>query len=218
MQLKTAVTGQFDISGGSDVYHSQYLTLKAGFPLGSFLLEAGGSVEFAEYGLAGDTLKFSTALAGEFGIYWTLPSSFNSRLSFNFLLASGKTGNNDGDIDAFVPITTKYYSEIFQAKMTALSVLSLNYTARFIEQLGASFTASYFVRNDLATGNSYPVSGTGNGGHWLGAELFCKLIWSPVSDLQLNLGGGIFIPALGDNWPDANPQWKIDLTAILAIF
>jgi len=213
LRFKASVIGQFDLIDADVKYHSQYFILKAGIPVKSLLFELGGSLELAQTVLA-DESSFNIAFAGDFGVFWTLPSSFSSRLSFTGTIAGGRV---DDVVGAFVPVTTKYYGSIFEQKMSGLSVLNLNYSARIAGALGTSVSMSYFVRNDLGTYKGYPLSGSGSDGYFLGAEFFARVIWSPVSDLQLNLGGGAFLPAMGDAAPDANPQWRIELTAILAV-
>jgi hypothetical protein len=209
LRAKVSVIGQFDLSDSDYKLKTQYFVLKLALPVKSFLFEAGGSVEMMQY----DGESY-TAFAGEAGISWTPQTKINSRLSLTGRYASGSMSES---VAAFVPITTKYFADIFQVKMTGISVIALNYSARFLESLGASLAASYFIRNDLVTANSYPVAAAEEGGDYLGGEIFARLIWSPVSDLQFNLGGGAFFPSLGDNWPDAKPVWRVELTAVFAI-
>jgi hypothetical protein len=72
------------------------------------------------------------------------------------------------------------------------------------------------VRNDLIT---YENPGLKEDGYFIGAEFFAQLVWSPFSDLQFNLGGGVFVPSMGDAWvKNEKPQWKIEINAVLAIF
>jgi len=217
LRLKTSVIGQFDLTKEDDKYHSLYLVLKAGLPFKSFLIELGGSLE-ATLSEANDETQVSMAYACNLGLFWTLPTSFSSRLSLTGTYAAGRT---DDFLRAFVPVTTKFYGNILQAKLSGLTVIDLNYTARISSVLGTSLTASYFIRNDLGTFNSYPAVGAVNNairdGYFLGAEFFANLIWSPVSDLQLNLGGGAFLPSLG-NVSDEKARWRIELTAIVALY
>jgi len=213
LRLKTSAILQFDLTEEALKYHSGYLTFKAGLPVKELLFELGGSLEFSQTVLA-DNNNFNIAFAGYFGVFWTLPSDFLSRLSLTGTIAGGKASDTIG---AFVPVTTKYYGNIFKQKLSGLSVFDLNYSARFIDALGLSASMSYFVRNDLGTYNGYPLSADSNG-YFLGAELFARLIWSPVSDLQFNLGGGAFFPSMGDAAPHEKPQWRIELTAVLAVF
>ena len=99
MHLNAAVIAQFDLTDADSKYHNQYVILKAGIPAGNFLIELGGILELAES---------NTALAGEFGLSYLFSSEFNSRLSFKGTIASGKV---EDTLNAFVPITTRYYRE-----------------------------------------------------------------------------------------------------------
>jgi hypothetical protein len=209
LRVKAAAVAQVDLTDNAYKLNTQYFILKLGLPVKSFLFEAGGSLETIQA-----DGEFYMAFAGDAGVSWTMPADFNSRLSFMARYTSGRMGDS---IAAFIPVTTKYFADIFQVKMSGISVLTLNYSARFSEKAGISLTTSYFIRNDLVTANSYPVAAPDEGGYFLGAEIFARLIWSPVSDLQFNLGGGAFFPSLGDNWPDAKPVWRIELTAVFAV-
>jgi len=208
VSLKVSVTGQFDLSDGDEKFHSQYLTLKASFPVKSFLFELGGSMQ------ASQSDKFAIAFAWNVGVFWTLPTSFSSRLSLTGSFAGGRT---DDLLRAFVPITTNLFGNILQAKLSGLTVIDLSYTARLAETLGTSLTTSYFIRNDLGTYKDYPASSSGSNGYFLGAEFFAWLVWSPFSDLQLNLGGGAFLPSLG-NVSNEKTKWRIELTAIVGLY
>jgi hypothetical protein len=209
MRLNAAITGQFDLNGGDETYHSQYVTLKAGIPAGRFLIELGGSLEIAE------AEQVSIAWAGTAGISYALPSAFNSSLSLTLSLAGGKVNDT---IDAFVPITTTYYGNVFQEKLSGLSVAGLNYTALFVPAFGASITARHFIRNDLGTYAGYPIPAGGSDTYFLGTEFFARLLWSPVSDLQFNLGGGAFLPSLGNVGTDQDMQWRVELTVVLSLY
>jgi len=213
LSLKIALTGQFDLSDADEKCSSQYFILKAGIPIKSFLIELGGSLELSQSAIPEEN---AMAFAWSVGAFWTLPTSFTSRLSFTADFAGGRP--EDSDLRAFIPVTTKSYGSILQAKLSGLTALDLNYTARINRAFGTSVSASYFVRNDLGTFSGYPLGGTNSSGYALGAEIFARLIWSPISDLQLNLGGGAFLPVLGDAAPDEEAQWRIELTAVLALF
>lgn len=221
ISLKTALTAQFDLSDNDDKLHSQYLTMKAGLTVKKFIFEFGYSLETAQnQGVSAeeeDESVFTIAFAWDAGVYWMLPTPFTSRLSFNGHFAGGRAAGND-TVYAFTPVTVKYYGDIFKQKMSGLTVLNLNYTARIASALSASAVVSHFVRNDLGTFSGYPVNAEENGGFSLGTEFFARLIWSPFSDFQVNFGGGAFLPALGSAGPDEKAQWKIELTAVLSIY
>ena len=212
LQLQASVLGQMDISDRNNKIHSQYFVLSASVPVKSFLFSAGGSFEAIQP--KGDNTKNSFALTGELEISWTLPTKFHSRLTLAGHYASGK---NDY-FGAFKPVTTKSFGEMLQAKMTSIMFLDLNYSMRINKSVGASITAAYFRRNDSITPNSFYAGSSDDSKKNLGGEIFARVIWSPFSDLNLNLGGGAFIPAMGDVWKDEKPRWRFDLSAILALY
>lgn len=204
LHLKTAFIAQVDLNDVDEKYNSQYVILKAAVPVNNFLIELGGGLEFSS----------GIGFAGEIGLFWLFPSVYNSRLSFTGKIAGGKAD----DIEAFNPITTKSYGSIFKHRMSGISVFALNYSSRFNQTTSGSFNASYFVRNDLGTFNGYPISADSGDGYFLGPEIFAGFAWNPFSDLQFNVGGGAFIPSLGDTAPDAKVLWRTELSVTLAIF
>jgi hypothetical protein len=139
------------------------------------------------------------------------PAPFENRLSLLGRFSSGVA--EDGSLAAFLPITTAFQGEILKAKLSGLSMVSLDYTARLHRACSASAASSYFIRSDLGTLPNY-----GTEGYFLGNEFFGRLLWSPVSDMQINLGGGAFLPVLGDAAPKADVQWRVELNVILALY
>ena len=207
LRLKLSLLGQFDLSD-SDI-HSQYAVAKITFPVGNFIFDLGGSLGLVE--ASGFDSKADIGLAGEVGIGWMLPTAIDDRLSFIGRFSSGLI--DGGSITPFMPVTTATQGDVFKGKLSALSVLSLDYKARLQESLSMALTSSYFIRSDLQSYQQY-----GSDGYMLGNEFFGRLLWSPVSDLQLNLGGGIFLPAMGDAAPDADSLWRVELNIILSLY
>ncbi|MDR0312908.1 MAG: hypothetical protein LBI14_04865 [Treponema sp.] len=208
LRLKAAITAQIDLSSSAKKYHSQYLTVKATLPVDSFVFELGGSLEIAE----SDNFKIAYAL--DFSAYWTLPTTFSSRLLLTWRYASGNTNGTIGD---FRPVTGKFYGIILKARLPAISMLAFNYTARINRSMGMSLDMAYFMRTDLGTYTMYPVS-TDDNGYLLGLELYGRFVWSPLSDLQINIGGGAFIPALGNAGPKEKLKWHLGLNAVIALY
>ena len=205
VRADVALLGQFDLAA-TDPLNSQYLTLKLVLPYKAFVFDLGGCFELMEIsGVNG------IGLAGELGAAWAIPTSFESQLSFLGRFSSGVVEGNS--VDAFLPVTTQAQGYILQAKLSGLSMLSLDYTARVNESISMGISSSYFVRSDKAT-----YSGYGNDGYFLGNEFFAHLLWSPVSDIQANLGGGIFLPSLGDAAPNGQNRWRIELNVIWALY
>jgi hypothetical protein len=213
LQLSAAITAQFDLSDADEEkYNSQYVTLKATIPVKSFSFEMGGSLEIAEV----DEKDPDIALAGDLGIYWKLPSTFNSRLSLTGRFNSGHT---KGKIKEFIPFTNRLYGDILKVKLPGITILGMNYSALFVPSFGISLNASHFMRNDFVTCKVYPIDvDNDNYGTSLGTEFFAQLVWSPLSDFQVSLGGGAFFPSLGNVAPDDSPQWRAELSVIIALF
>jgi hypothetical protein len=215
LRLQISLITQRDLNyrssaNSKEKLNSSYFSLKMGLPVGNVLFELGGSLEALQP--KPSDKDFMLAFAWEAGIYWTLPAKNSSRLSLTGYFYGGQTSDT---ISAFIPVTTIYYGQIFQPEMPGITVLRLNYSARLAQPLGVSVTAAYFVRNDLIT---YLNSYLNNNGYFMGGELYASFIWSPVSDVQFNLGGGVFIPSLGDAWAEKVNQWRLDLTAVIALY
>jgi hypothetical protein len=210
MRVRAALIGQFDLSKSR--LHSQYLVAKAVIPLKAFVIDLGGSVELIE---AAD--DFGIAFAGDLGFSWMLPTSIESQLALRGRFTSGVSDDETG-LGAFLPLTTVSQGELLQARASGLSLFSLAYTARFHEKFSASLSSSYFVRSDLGTYGGYPVMASDNNGYFLGNEFFARAFWSPSSDIMLNLGGGIFLPSMGNVAPKANKLWRVELNVILSLY
>ncbi|MDR2598058.1 MAG: hypothetical protein LBC76_12160 [Treponema sp.] len=214
MQINTALTAQFDMSNLDERYNSQYFTLGTGMNFKNFLVTMGGSIGLAEIMNGEAVSAYNFGVAGEFGFYFPLPGRYSSNIS-----VKGRYGSGAGKVfDAYIPLTTTYYGEIFQVGIAGHTMLDLTYSIRFLKSLGASLTASYFIRNDLTTPADYLIIGADKGKKLLGMEIFSKLVWSTLSDIQLNFGIGAFLPPFGNNWPTSEAIWKFDLTTVLALY
>jgi hypothetical protein len=225
LQLKAAVTAQVDLSNGDYKYHSQYFTVKGIGTLQNFIFELGGSLETAELKTAGtdeavedanfNVADFQIAFALDFGIFWTPPTTFISRLSLTGRYTSGHTA---GTLGAFIPVTNIFHGNVLKARLPGISIFTLDYTAYLVNSLEASLSLAYFMRNDTVTYTSWPVDMEDNTGNFLGPELFAQLAWYPFSDLQVNFGAGVFLPALGNVNPGGKVGWRVGLSAIITIF
>jgi len=206
VRANVSLIGQFDLANG-DKLHSQYGTLKFSVPVNDFVFSLGGSFELVE-ATGEDT---ACALAGELGAAWMLPIKLQSQLSLLGRFTSGVVGGSS--ITAFQPITTVEQGDILQAKISGLSLIALDYLARVCTPLSFGVTSTYFIRSDKGTYQGY-----GSNGYFLGNEFSGRLMWSPVSDVQVNLGGGVFLPSLGNAAPDADMLWRVALNVTLALY
>jgi len=207
--LKTAMITQFDTS--EERLHSQYFTAALSLPIKSFVFDLGGCFELIEHG---DTVK--PALAADFGVTWMLPTKLEKHLKLSGRISSGVS--KDESVGAFLPITTVPQGEIAEAKFSGLSLFSADFTGRLANAVSANGAFTYFIRNDLGTYRYYPVNGADSEGFFLGAELFGRVIWNITSDVRLNFGTGVFLPALGDAAPKAKTVWRAELNVVLSVY
>jgi hypothetical protein len=207
VKTRVSVLGQFDFFADEPL-NSQYAVVKLTLPVKAFSFDLGGCFELTENGG-----KTKTAFSAEAAAAYTFPARIKSRLS---LLARYSSG-------AFTPFTTESQGNIIDAKLSGLSVISLEYAIRLPHDFSAGIASTYFVRSDLKAYNGYPLSsgsklsGDSGSGYFLGNEFFARLLWSPASDLQINLGGGLFMPSLGDAAPNAGNSWRVELNAVFSL-
>ena len=209
VRVDLALLGQFDLNDPdklADGIHSLYISGNVTIPFNFFTLSFGPCFELAQ--MAGD-LNF--ALAGELGVAIDLPTPLEDQLT---ILGRYSSGNwEDSSFIAFMPLTNKNMGELLKPKFSGISLISLNYLARLNRTMSVEGSSTYFIRNDLGT---YPLYGTE--GYFLGNEFFARFYWSPFSDMQLNLGAGVFLPSLGNAAPKTDILWRAELNLILSLF
>ncbi|MCL2478992.1 MAG: hypothetical protein FWF22_05780 [Treponema sp.] len=207
--LNLSLLGQFDLNDPgnfSDGIHTQYLIGKATIPFYSFVLNMGACFELAQ--ISG---SLNYALAGELGAAFDLPTAIDDQLT---VLARYSSGNWDNSsLIAFLPVTNQNQGQLLKPRFSGISLISLDYLARLNSTMSAEGSSVYYIRNDLGTFNDY-----GSAGYFLGNEFFARFYWSPVSDLQLNAGAGIFLPGLGNAAPAADPLWRMELNLVLSLY
>ena len=206
-RFKTALIGQVDLSGDEKL-HSEYLAIRAGMPVRNFVFDLGACLELAQ---AAEQNKVS--FAGELGIGWMLPTPVRDKLTLTGRFSNGKSNSNA--LAAFVPVTTENQGYILKAKLSGLSTICLDYIARLHESFSLSLASTYFIMNDSETYNGLP---SGRAGPALGNEFYGRLIWSPLSDLRFNLGGGVFLPVMGNADSGGKALWRVELNAVIVIF
>jgi hypothetical protein len=219
LSASAALLGQFDLSGGKAL-HSQYLAGKFTVPVNAFSSDLGGYFDFIQLGGCFELLQqsgeFGTGFAAELGVGFLPPIPPIQSISRLSLLARYASG---GNAFAFLPITTIGQGNILGAKLSGITMISLDYTAQLNNTLSAGINSSYFIRNDKKTFNAYPLGGGSSGsGDLLGNEFFAKLLWSPYSDIYANLGMGIFLPSMGNAAPNENSKWRVELNVILLLY
>ena len=193
-RLKASVLGQFDLTDAA--LNSQYLALKMTLPFQGFTFDLGGCFELIQQS---DSDAMDMAFAAEMGLSWLWQRQGLS------LLARHSSGVSDS-FTAFLPITTVTQGNILKERLSGLTVISLDYTSRLHETFSFSLIPAYFIDNFDSDGGL------------MGGEIYGKLNWRPVSDILVSLGGGIFLPSLGNIAPDANSVWRLEANVILSFF
>jgi len=182
VRVRLALLGQFDLSG--EGYNSQYMATRFTIPVNAFVIDLGGCLETIQ-----DSGDFGVAFAGELGLGWMVPVFAQSQLSLLGRFSSG----------AFQPVTSMTQGDVLKARLSGLSMISLDYTARFNRYISAGLSSSFFVDS---------------GSSFSGNEFFGKLYWSPTSDLWLNLGGGVFL-SYRENTGNI---WRLELNVVFSIY
>ena len=210
-KIKVSLLGQFDQTGEN--LDSQYLTAKLSIPADSFFFDFGGSLSF----LHNARDDFNIAWAGELQAAWMLPVSFASRLSLLWRHSSGTAEN--GIVTAFIPITTKTQGSVIKTNFTSISIISLDYLARLHRNCAVNLKSTYYIRTDLDVNRSYLANlYETQEGHFIGNEFYARVIWNPASDMQVNLGTGLFLPALGNVAPKTDVLWRAELNLVLSLY
>jgi hypothetical protein len=215
-RLDLGLIGQFDLNkpqdtiGGNGKIHSQYALAKLTLPfLNYFNAELGTLAGMAEENERDPGFCF--AFSG--GLAWLPPGGAHDRLFLNAALSSGAWNKR---VRAFLPVTTIARGKALRSKLSGLALAEAGYTVRLHETLSADVDAAYFFRTDARTYNDPELDGTSRS-PLLGGEVSASLTWAPVSDISLNLGGGVFFPRMGKSFrADAPARWRLSLETILS--
>ena len=191
---KLSLLGQFDLTGAE--LNSQYLIGKISLPFSIFAFSFGGCFELME-----NSDNRDIAFAAEFGTAWQTASQSLS------LLARYSSAES-ASMAAFLPVTTNAHGQIYAAKLSGLSMLSLDYAARLHRTFSIGLTPSYFFLSNIKKFSN----------NLLGAEFFAAIYWSPLPDINVNLGGGAFLPSLGNVTPEGKFLWRVELNLVLSLF
>ena len=211
-KLNVAAIGQFDLNVEDDKYHSEYFTGKVSVPVRNVLVfDAGAALELLQ--TPDDEAK--VAFAGELGASWMPPTVIQDRLSLAGRFATGKV--EDSPVGAFMPLTAVTQGSVLQAKLSGLGLLRAGYTARLHEMFSTNLTASYFLRTSGNSVQDWPVPAAEDK-YALGFEVYSSLVFSLTSDISMNLGGGVFLPQMGDAAPKEREQWRFEMVVTTAIF
>jgi hypothetical protein len=142
---------------------------------------------------------FGAAFGGLARIRADVPGSLNDSFTGAFEFASGSW--NDTFI-AFTTLSSSARGSVFTGTLSGLALVSAGYAARLHRTLALDSALRYFIR-------TFDEDGETAGNYLYGGELWAALSWQPLDDLRFSLGGGVFLPGLGNIYPDGtDPAWK----------
>jgi hypothetical protein len=193
---RLSLLGQFDLT--DEKINSQYLAGKVIIPFGGFSFDLGGCFELIEA-----NKKIGSTFAAEAAFGWRNPVHY---LSLDAKYTSGESDT----LAAFLPLTTNTKGQILKPKLSAITMISMNYTARLHEVFSVGLYPAYFMLNDSESIKKDK--------RMLGGEIFGAFYWSPAPDIGINLGGGAFLASLGNVAPDEKTYWRVELNVVLSLF
>jgi len=202
--LSAEFLAQFDLNNSDDYLHSQYVEAAYEFyPTESIGLSAGVLLEIMEN---------KQGAAAAFGLYagmgMEIPGALNDWLNVNIKFTSGST---DKTFPAFMPISSISQGEVFEEPLSGLMLVSGDYSFRINKAMYTEAFLRYYIRtyNDNDNGPS-------SNGNFYGGEIWASFAWQPFDDVRLTVGGGVFLPGLGNVYPKGtDPMWKV--SAILTM-
>jgi len=211
LRLNLALLGQVDVNNGdrNEHYHSQYLVARAMMPVRRLVFELGSSVGAGQL-LRGGGADFQLGLAADAAMHWLPRSPVPSMVS---LAGRYTSGWSDGPITAFTPVTQFSHGHALRSASPGISTASLTYAVRLHRSLVTSLRASGLIRSGTILIDADRLGGDPNDRRFLGTELFVSLAWSPLSDLALSLGAGMFQPR-----GSSTLLGRLDLGLVLSLF
>ena len=209
VDLQLAVHGQYDLTeAGLNTY---YASAKITTSVKNMVFDIGGCYQVIDY-----MDEFTMAAAASMGFNWRLISGKDQFFSLRGIYSTGVFENYP--VTAFLPVTTVSQGNLLKAKLSGISIVSMNFLSYLNRYLAAEFDFSYFVRSDLGTYKHYPVIGVDSEGFLLGPEVFCRFLLNNFSGFQMNIGGGAFLPFMGNAASDANILWRAELNVLFSLF
>jgi hypothetical protein len=177
------VLAQFDLNDSDEKLNSQYAQFlvevfnkKDMRILGGFVYERMQSMG-GNYGSATGN-AFGALASVEMGI----PGYPHNSVK---LSAKYSSGPYDGRFTGFVPLTSTAQGMVYSGTFSGLWLARLDYEVRLLPSMYYEASVSLF-------GKGYYEPDVD--GVMLGGEMWNSFAWRPYEDVQVNFGGGLFIP------------------------
>lgn len=188
------VLGQFDLNGNDETHHSQYGTFLFDFyQVSKVKISVGGLFEAMQ-----NTGDFGAAFGVLARLRMELPTAVNDMLGFTMKFSSGSVNKT---LAGFTPISCVPQGSVFDETLSGLANIGADYSVRVARSLFVEGALRYFIKtynDDIIEGNLY------------GGEIWASCAWQPLEDIRVILGGGLFLPGLGNVYPSGTDvMWKI---------
>jgi hypothetical protein len=209
-QVDLGVLAQVDLNNSNNAggaLHSQYFLVRWRRSLGKGWYTDLGAVLEAEERNGRGGCGYALSLAP----FWVPAGRPRDRLFFNARFSSG---NGDGGLRSFKPLTTEAQGRVLRTRFSALSLVELGYTALLLPKLEGEAGAAYFFRTDRETYYDLDLNSDSAA---LGTELFTRLGWAPGSWCSVDLGFGVFLPQRGEAYgAGAEIKWRLEIGLTLS--
>jgi hypothetical protein len=207
-QLDLALLAQTDLNDTADELNTQYVLAQWSRPLGGgWYMRLGAALDIEQRDRDGDGgVDPGAGFAFSFAPFWVPAKRPGDRLFFDARLSSG---NWNGAIRSFKPISVEAQGRVLRTRFSGLSWVEMGYSALLHRNVEAEIAAAYFFRTDREIFydlDFYQDSDSPN----LGGELHGELFWAPESFCKFNLGGGFFAPSPYGAYDVGAPlKWRV---------
>jgi hypothetical protein len=187
---------QFDMNDNEEKLNSQYAQAVIEIFTPKNMRISGGFVFETMENKDGDLTAAYGALAA---LETEVPGSPNDSLKLTVKFSSGP---QDETFTGFAPLSSITQGMVFNGTFSGLWQAKINYAVRLLPSLFAETNASYFGRT---------YSDPDSDGNLYGGEIWASLAWQPVEDIRATLGGGVFLPGMGNAYPaGTGTMWKLN--------
>jgi len=187
------ILAQFDLNESNQPFHSQYGAIQIEFyPHNIMRITTAAVFETMQ-----KNNSFNAAFGALGSIRTALPTPINDWLTFTVKFTSSSL--NDV-FSTFTPLTSISLGNIFPNSIAGVSLAGMEYTARINKSISAEISFNYYMQSyDLTFENT----------NYFGGETWASLIFQPLEDVRITLGGGAFFHNLGNMESSDAVTWKI---------
>ena len=191
--LSADVLTQFDLNNTDDYLNTQYGAALLEFYPRDMLRITGG--------LLFGTMQNSQGLGMAFGFLAQCKTEvpFTSAADLFGVTAKATFGTTDNGFNSYQPINGIPQGYVFEGTLSALASLSADYNIKINKSLFSECAFRYFMSTYNNSDNSL-----------YGGEFWASLAWQPLEELLVYIGGGVFLPGMGNVYPkNTDVMWKI---------